>query len=252
MKHLTRTAAMFVAATLATQAQAQSTSGYDPNLPAGYMETAPQSEFIIPPEVPDAVPALPAAVPANTPLPAAAPSAIPGAIVPAEQPAAPAIVAPARPNAGVTSPAPAPFAPAVAPAKVNPPIERARPIPLIQNKQPTEVAPDVTYVTGGIGDDELASIKASKAEYNTYVLSASTNGAFVGDAKVTIKDKSGKVMLDTVAGPILYVKLPAGSYTLDATLGQQSKRQAFTIGGKKGGTANIHLGWKVNATLSGE
>ena len=130
--------------------------------------------------------------------------------------------------------------------------QKAREIPLIETQNDNSNAADVTYVTGGIGDDEKQAIEASKADYNVYVMSASISGAFVGDAHVTISRKNGKEsesVLTVVAGPLLYVKLPAGSYVLDANLGDQQKRQAFTIN-KKGAPIRIHLGWKVSATLS--
>ena len=138
---------------------------------------------------------------------------------------------------------PAPKASAKAPAK-----GPARDITLINTQNPVESSPDVNYVTGGIGDDERSSIESAKGDYNLHVMSASTNGAFVGDARVVISS-NGKEMLNVVAGPLLYVKLPAGKYALDAVLGAQKKHQDFTIGGKQA-TANVHLGWSVDATVT--
>ena len=124
----------------------------------------------------------------------------------------------------------------------------ARDIPLIATQNPVESSPDVNYVTGGIGDDERSSIESAKGDYNLHVMSASTNGAFVGDARVVISS-DGKELLNVVAGPLLYVKLPAGKYALDASLGEQKKHQDFTIGGKQS-SANVHLGWKIDATVT--
>jgi hypothetical protein len=128
----------------------------------------------------------------------------------------------------------------------------ARDIPMIDTQNPVESSPDVNYVTGGIGDEERSSIESAKGDYNLHVMSASINGAFVGDARVSISSKVGsetKEMLNVVAGPLLYVKLPAGSYVLNAQLGEQKKQQVFTVG-TKGAPVNVHLGWKVDATRS--
>ncbi|MES2983860.1 MAG: hypothetical protein V4735_01575 [Pseudomonadota bacterium] len=226
MKHLSRSVAFLVLAGVAAQAHAQSGDEYQLDTP------------------PAAAVSAPALTAAPAPLVPVAPATIPSAVIPAEQAPAPVVVIPAA------EVAPAPVAAPVAkPVKVKPGTERTHAIPLINTKQHAQVHPDVTYITGGIGDDELQSIKATKANYNTYVLSASTTGAFVGDARVVITTKTGEVMLDAVAGPLLYAKLPAGSYLLDASLGEQKKHQAFTIG-KKTGTANITLGWTVSAKLS--
>lgn len=128
------------------------------------------------------------------------------------------------------------------------PAAPARDIPLIDTQNPVESSPDVNYVTGGIGDDERSSIESAKADYNLHVMSASVGGAFVGDARVIISTKGPepKEMLNVVAGPLLYVKLPAGSYVLNASLGEQKKQQLFTVG-KQGAAVNVHLGWKVDA-----
>lgn len=126
----------------------------------------------------------------------------------------------------------------------------ARDIPMIETSNESFSHVDVTFVTGGIGDDELQAIEASKADYNLHVMSASSTGAFVGDSRVVITRKLGnetEEMLSVVAGPVLYVRLPAGSYTLEAKLGDQSKKQNFSVS-KKGAAARVHLGWKVAAT----
>jgi hypothetical protein len=147
----------------------------------------------------------------------------------------------------------APVAPK-APAKPAAPAKAAEPkeIPLIETKNDVTSHADVTYVTGGIGADEQEAIQAAKADYNLHIMSASINGAFVGDARVVIVRTKGadkEVMLNVVSGPLLYVRLPEGSYSLEATLGEQVKRQNFTVS-KKGAAVNIHLGWKVDAVVA--
>ncbi len=177
-----------------------------------------------------------------------------------EEPAVPMAAKPAQKIIPVTpvaekEPAPVPEKPAVfvpgkadkvpADAKLKTP--KAQEIPLIETHNDSIIGPDVTYVTGGIGQDEKEAIEAAKGDYNLYIMSASTEGAFVGDAHVTITHKAGaetETVLSVVAGPLLYVKLPAGTYMLEAKLGEQTKKQTLNIG-KKPSTANVHLGWKV-------
>ena len=113
----------------------------------------------------------------------------------------------------------------------------------------SEANPSVHYVTGGIGDDERQAIEAAKAQYNVHITNASINGAFVEETQVLIKDKSGAEELNISTGPLLYVQLPAGSYQLTATHGNESKTQKIVISKKKAG-ANIHFGWKVPALVT--
>lgn len=149
----------------------------------------------------------------------------------------------------------------------SPPIERSAPavlmsaevveiaepaahdIPSIHTQNESYSHADVTFVTGGIGDNERQAIEAARADYNLHVMSANIDGAFVGDARAVITRKKGngtEEMLSVVAGPLLYVRLPAGTYTLTATLGGQVRKQSFTVAAR-GKSTHVHLGWNVDA-----
>jgi len=74
----------------------------------------------------------------------------------------------------------------------------------------------VTYITGGIGDEELAELKALEKNYNLHMLMTAPGGAFIGDVTVRVLDAQGKALLSVDdAGPYFYAKLAAGTYTLD-------------------------------------
>lgn len=122
----------------------------------------------------------------------------------------------------------------------------AKEIPLIELGYEGHSSDDVSYVTGGIGKDERTAIEASKADYNLYVLSASTSGEFVGDTRVVITRTGAaetEEVLNVESGPLLYVRLPAGSYKLVASLGDVTKEQTFTVNAK-GKASTIRLNWK--------
>lgn len=123
----------------------------------------------------------------------------------------------------------------------------AKDIPLIELGYEGHSSDDVSYVTGGVGSDERAAIEASKADYNLYVLSASTSGEFVGDTRVVItRSHAGEAeeVLNVDSGPLLYVRLPAGNYKLVASLGDVTKEQTFTVNAK-GKASTIRLSWKT-------
>lgn len=100
---------------------------------------------------------------------------------------------------------------------------------------------NITYITGGIGKDETAALKAAQRDYNLQVLSSSISGHFVGDAPLTIADQKGTPLLTTDAGPIFYAKLPAGTYTITANRNGEIKKQRVTIGKT---TARVNFAWK--------
>ena len=96
----------------------------------------------------------------------------------------------------------------------------------------------ITYLTGGIGREEAGAMRAEAKSYPlSLVFSAGPRRAFVSDVKVTIKDKSGKVVLDSASGgPIMLVKLPAGQYTVSAVQGGVALHRSVQVsahGGKQ-------------------
>lgn len=129
-----------------------------------------------------------------------------------------------------------------------PNFQRARQIPVVDSSVQVQQQGEVRFVTGGIGDDERSEIEAMKSDFNFYVQSASKDGAYVEAADVTITNKAGEVVLQTTAGPLLYVCLPTGRYVLKAQLGEQVLTHKFSITAKK--TAHAHLGWNVQGNPS--
>jgi len=76
----------------------------------------------------------------------------------------------------------------------------------------------IAYMSGGIGETEAAAMKEEAKHYSlSMVFSADKDNEYLADIRVTIKDKAGKEVLNTVSdGPIMLVKLPAGKYRVAA------------------------------------
>jgi hypothetical protein len=83
---------------------------------------------------------------------------------------------------------------------------------------PVQTFGSVSYVTGGIGLDESAAIKAAEKDFAlSLTFAATTRGEYLSGVKVSIKDKAGKTVLEAVSdGPMLLARLPAGVYKLSA------------------------------------
>lgn len=125
-------------------------------------------------------------------------------------------------------------------------IPQALEIPLIEPQRESYSDSDITYVTGGIGDDERELIESSRDDYNLQLSNARPNGDFVGEVRVVIRrqEKQGaREVLNTYSGPLLYARLPAGRYQLEATLGERKILRSLTIG-RKGAPAILRLIWK--------
>jgi len=76
----------------------------------------------------------------------------------------------------------------------------------------------IRYLMGGIGSHERDTIENLRTDYNVKFIFAETSGDYISDVRVVIDDLHGKRLAHVVTnGPLLYVKLPPGSYQVKAT-----------------------------------
>ncbi|MBF0321093.1 MAG: hypothetical protein HQL01_14955 [Nitrospirae bacterium] len=96
----------------------------------------------------------------------------------------------------------------------------------------TGSANGIDYIAGGIGDDDRDALNAiARSKYNIKLVFAMAAGNYVSDIPVEITNKSGKKLLEVISsGPIFYVKLPAGAYTIKAANEGITKTQNITAG----------------------
>lgn len=97
-----------------------------------------------------------------------------------------------------------------------------------------EVNGSVTVLHGGIGADDRALIERQADEFNLKLTFARKgSGAYLADVKVVLRNKQGKVVIDTVAsGPLLVARLPEGEYSVSATERDVTLTQSLVIKGK--------------------
>lgn len=90
----------------------------------------------------------------------------------------------------------------------------------------------ITYVNGGIGDEEKAAIKSMDKDFNVHVLLTAPQGQYISDVMLRILDAKGEQRLVSVAdaGPYFYAKMAPGTYTLE-TISSRGvpKRSLFTV-----------------------
>ncbi len=101
---------------------------------------------------------------------------------------------------------------------------------------------EVTYVSGGVGEDERDAMKAMRGDYDLSLLFAvKGSGEYVSDVNVKIKDAKGAVCLDTVAdGPMLYAKLKPGHYSISAERDGHVMNKKVTVSGK---LSTVEFAW---------
>jgi hypothetical protein len=100
------------------------------------------------------------------------------------------------------------------------------------------------YVTAGIGEEEAAQMKRIAKNYTLNLLfSEGVVGRWATDVNVNIYDEASNLMFRIVgAKPVLYVNLPAGTYTILASNNGNKLRHKVTL--LEGENQKVVLNWK--------
>jgi hypothetical protein len=110
-----------------------------------------------------------------------------------------------------------------------------------------------TYLNGGIGADEQATMRGLANEFPLrIVFSEGRDGEFLADIPIVISDSSGNSIFGLVrAGPMLYVMLPQGRYKVSARFKGVTQTQQVTLAGSEGKDLYFHWGHTSAARLDG-
>lgn len=74
----------------------------------------------------------------------------------------------------------------------------------------------ISYLSGGIGDEEIAQIEAQQNQFNIHLTITNDSGDFASNVVTVLKDVNGKTLITVKdAGPKLLVRVPAGRYTVE-------------------------------------
>jgi hypothetical protein len=93
-------------------------------------------------------------------------------------------------------------------------------------------ASGVEFTSGGVGLAARQQLAAQSGQYNLQLEFAyAPEGEYLSAVQVDIADARGNNVLSTVTdGPWLMAKLPAGSYTVKAQFGGQTRSQQVKVG----------------------
>ena len=101
----------------------------------------------------------------------------------------------------------------------------------------------IPYVSGGIGLEERAALRAISKADNLEISFALQNRDYLGGAEVLIKDDHGKEILKAVSdGPLFFTNLPAGKYTIEATAEGRTEEQVAQVLAER--QTHIYFAWK--------
>lgn len=100
----------------------------------------------------------------------------------------------------------------------------------------------VAYLSGGIGQDESKAIQQTTG-YNLHMtFSVGSLNEYIPDVTLVIEKAKGQPVLTLDnAGPLVYVQLPAGKYTVTATRNGEVRHDVADIG--SGAARNLVFHW---------
>ena len=89
----------------------------------------------------------------------------------------------------------------------------------------------VSYQTGGIGQEELAELRQNASNYNTQLSFANASDrAYLYNLQIRIVNaQQTPVFEDNEVGPLLYLQLEPGNYELSATSNGVEQKLKFTV-----------------------
>jgi hypothetical protein len=96
-----------------------------------------------------------------------------------------------------------------------------------------QAPPAARFVSGGIGEDEIAELRAKEHQYNLKLVFTLIEGNYVANVNVVLKNEAGALVVEHVAGgPIFMARLPAGTYSTTATYQGKAQTRAIKVGEK--------------------
>ena len=100
----------------------------------------------------------------------------------------------------------------------------------------------IKYLSGGIGLDESKAIQQSTG-YNLHMTFAvGAQDQYTADVDVVIQKSPGQTVLTlSQTGPLVYVQLPPGKYTVVATRNGETRRDVTDVG--SGTARNLVFHW---------
>lgn len=90
---------------------------------------------------------------------------------------------------------------------------------------------DPAIVSGGVGIASQEELKSREREFNLKLVFTLTEGNYVADVDVVIRDAAGKTVVEHEAkGPLVLARLPRGTYTISAMYEGRTQSRKVSVG----------------------
>lgn len=99
---------------------------------------------------------------------------------------------------------------------------------------------NVEYVAGGVGLDAREQMQNRANSYNVRLMFAESGGEFLVPESVSVSRGNIDVLRVADAGPLLFMNLPNGTYTVNASYKGMVRSKAIQVAGR---TPDVVLTW---------
>jgi hypothetical protein len=101
----------------------------------------------------------------------------------------------------------------------------------------------VSYISGGVGQDEQNAMRALRSDYNLRLTFATKQtGAYRSDVQLDVVDAKGNSVLSVAnTGPMLFARLPPGVYRISASAEGKTFKRSVKLGT---GAKEMTLHWE--------
>jgi hypothetical protein len=81
-----------------------------------------------------------------------------------------------------------------------------------------------SYISGGVSSNEREIIEEAGKAYNVRLAFAEKRGPYLADVRLVIEGaQAAQIIAITTPGPLFYIQLPPGNYSVKATFNGQTK-----------------------------
>jgi hypothetical protein len=109
----------------------------------------------------------------------------------------------------------------------------------------TQQQGDVSYVSGGVGQDESKALQAAQSHWPLSLRFTGPSSEFLADVKVRIVDgQNNEVLNASSRGPYMLVRLHPGHYTVHAQYKDRDESKTVTVPAKGSTKAAFYWGAK--------
>lgn len=99
----------------------------------------------------------------------------------------------------------------------------------------------ITYVTGGIGEDEVSAFREVAPKYNMRITLASKTGHYLSDVEVKIASGQHVVLDVRTEGPFLFARVPPGRYEIAARDRHVTESKQVSVPARGGVDVHFYL-----------